>query len=91
VDQNYRILKELDKLKSILCADGSTPQLLVGVSRKSMIYKKFAISPEDALPATQVLHYKALLSGADILRVHDVAQARQTVELYRIFEAKNCR
>lgn len=91
VDQNYRILKELDKLKSVLCADGSTPQLLVGVSRKSMIYKKFAISPEDALPATQVLHYKALLSGADILRVHDVAQARQTVELYRIFEAKNCR
>lgn len=91
VDQNYRILKELDKLKSVLCADGSTPRLLVGVSRKSMIYKKFAISPEDALPATQVLHYKALLSGADILRVHDVAQARQTVELYRIFEAKNCR
>lgn len=91
VEQNYQLLKELGQFRSVSCADGSTPRLLVGVSRKSMIYKKFSISPEEALPATQVLHYRALLSGADILRVHDVAQARQTVELYRIFEAKNCR
>jgi dihydropteroate synthase len=91
VDQNYQLMKELDQFRAVRCADGSTPCLLAGVSRKSMIYKKFAISPEEALPATQVLHYKALLSGADILRVHDVAEARRTVELYRIFEAKNCR
>ena len=91
MEQNYQLLKELGQFRSVSCADGSTPRLLVGVSRKSMIYKKFSISPEEALPATQVLHYRALLSGADILRVHDVAEARQTVELYRIFEAKNCR
>ena len=91
VEQNYQLLSELDQFKSVSCADGCPPRILVGVSRKSMIYKRFSITPEEALPATQVLHYKALLSGADILRVHDVAQARQTIELYRIFEAKNCR
>lgn len=91
VEQNYQLLSELNQFKSISCADGCAPRILVGVSRKSMIYKRFSITPEEALPATQVLHYKALLSGADILRVHDVEQARQTIELYRIFEAKNCR
>ena len=51
-----------------------------------MIYRKFDITPEEALPATQVLHYKALCSGADILRVHDVAEAVRTVALYRTME-----
>ena len=91
VEQNYQLMKELEQFRSVHCADGSRPRILVGVSRKSMIYKRFSISPEEALPATQVLHYKALMSGADILRVHDVAEARQTIELYRIFESKNCR
>ena len=49
-----------------------------------MVYRKFAITPEEALPATQVLHMKALQLGADILRVHDVAEAIRTVELYRL-------
>ena len=49
-----------------------------------MIYRHFNITPEESLPATQVLHYRALQLGADILRVHDVAQALQTVQLYRI-------
>ena len=77
------MLRELEEFRKVKCADGSVPRLLVGVSRKSMIYKKFDISPEAALPATQVLHLKALMSGADILRVHDVAEAKRTVELYR--------
>jgi dihydropteroate synthase len=51
-----------------------------------MIYKRFNISPEDTLPATQVLHMKALQLGADILRVHDVAEARRTVELYHLLK-----
>ena len=58
--------------------------VLVGVSRKSMIYKFLGISPEESLPATQVLHMKALQQGADVLRVHDVAEAVQTVALYRV-------
>lgn len=78
VDQNYQLLASLDSL-SIL----GRP-VLVGVSRKSMIYKKFGITPEEALPATQVLHLKALQNGADILRVHDVAEAVRTADLYKV-------
>ncbi len=78
VGQNYQLLAGLDSF-----ADLGRP-VLVGVSRKSMIYKRFDISPEEALPATQVLHLKALQLGADILRVHDVAEAARTVELYRV-------
>ena len=78
IGQNYEILSRLDELKSF-----STP-LLVGVSRKSMIYKMLNISPEESLAATQVVHLKALQNGADILRVHDVAEAVRTVALYRI-------
>ena len=83
IDQNYQLLRGLNVFSDIECADGARPRILVGVSRKSMIYKKFCITPDEALPATQVLHLKALLSGADILRVHDVAEANRTVELYR--------
>lgn len=80
MDQNYEILSHLDRF-SVL----GRP-VLIGVSRKSMIYKRFDISPEDALPATQVLHMKALQLGADILRVHDVAEARRTIDLYRLLK-----
>ena len=86
IDQNYQLLRELDKFHDMKCHDGSAARLLVGVSRKSMIYKKFNISPEETLAATQTLHLKALQMGADILRVHDVAEARRTVELYRLLE-----
>lgn len=77
IDQNYQLLRELDKFSA------SARRILVGMSRKSMIYKLFGITPEESLPATQVLHLKALQLGADILRVHDVAEAARTVELYR--------
>ena len=83
IEHNYQLLRDLDKFKNVRCSDGSVPRMLVGVSRKSMIYKKFDITPEEALPATQVLHLKALMAGASILRVHDVAEARRTVELYK--------
>lgn len=84
VEQNYQILRELEAFNAVSCADGTHPRILIGVSRKSMIYKLFDISPEEALPATQVLHFAALKNGADILRVHDVAEACRTVALYRI-------
>lgn len=83
IDQNYQLLHALEKFQNVRCADGSAPEILIGVSRKSMIYKKFNISPAESLPATQVLHVKALLSGAGILRVHDVAETVRTVSLYR--------
>ncbi|OQB64996.1 MAG: Dihydropteroate synthase [Bacteroidetes bacterium ADurb.Bin145] len=55
--------------------------ILVGVSRKSMIWKTLSITPEDALNGTTVLNTVALLNGADILRVHDVKEAVQAVKL----------
>ena len=76
VEQNWTLLRELDKLQALQMP------ILVGVSRKSMIYKRFGITPEESLPATQVAHYMALQRGATYLRVHDVAEARRTVELF---------
>ena len=78
IDQNYQLLSQLDRLTAM------GKPVLVGVSRKSMIYKHFGITPEESLAATQVLHLKALQQGASILRVHDVAEAARTVALYRM-------
>ena len=83
VEQNYNLLQSIMQFKQILQVDGSPVRILVGISRKSMIYKRFAITPEESLPATQVLHFYALQNGADLLRVHDVAEAKRTIELYR--------
>ena len=80
-DQNYQLLREMDILTERFSSEGI--KTLVGVSRKSMIYKLFNITPEESLAQTQVLHLKALQCGADILRVHDAAEAARTVELYR--------
>ena len=55
--------------------------VLVGVSRKSMIWKTLGITPDEALNGTAVLNTAALLYGADILRVHDVKEAVQVVKL----------
>ncbi len=77
VGQNYELMRGLAGFTDF------GRRILVGVSRKSMIYRKFDITPEEALPATQALHMAALCAGADILRVHDVAPARQTIEIYR--------
>ena len=75
LDQNYALMKDLSKL--------DYPELLVGVSRKSMVYKALDITPEESLPATQLLHLHALNHGATILRVHDVLAAAQTVNIWR--------
>ena len=76
VEQNWTLLEEMDRLQVLQMP------VLVGVSRKSMIYRRFGITPEESLPATQVAHYMALQRGATYLRVHDVAEARRTVEIY---------
>ena len=77
VEQNYELLGTLGSFRVF------GKPILVGVSRKSMIWRPLGITPEQALPATQVVHLKALQEGADILRVHDVAEAVRTVELFR--------
>lgn len=77
LEQNWQLMDEMAK---VLVPGRRT---LVGVSRKSMIYRLFNITPEESLPATQALHMAALQRGADILRVHDVAETVRTVEIYR--------
>ena len=63
--------------------------LLVGISRKSMIWKSLSITPSEALNGTSVLHAVALLNGADILRVHDVKEAVQAVKLIEKLKGKS--
>ncbi|MCM1377822.1 MAG: dihydropteroate synthase [Clostridium sp.] len=74
-DQNLQLLGDLKEFKRL-----GMP-LLVGVSRKSMIWRTLDISPEDSLEGTIALDTVALLNGADIIRVHDVLPAVQTVRL----------
>ena len=76
VEQNYALLAGLHKLKEL------GQPLLVGVSRKSMIYKPLGITPDEALAATQAVHWEALRQGATLLRVHDVKEAVETIKLY---------
>lgn len=75
MEQNYQIMSELEKLQIL-----DLP-LLVGVSRKSMIYKLLNVSPSAALNGTTVLHTVALQKGAKILRVHDVREAVETIKI----------
>ena len=76
LDQNYELLRSQRRLLAL-----GRP-ILAGVSRKSMIYKLLGITPEEALPATQVIHLAALQQGATWLRVHDVAEAVRTARLF---------
>ena len=78
VEQNYRILNQLDIL-SVLHAP-----ILVGISRKSMLYKPLYATPEEVLPATVAANMLALERGAHILRVHDVEAAKQAITVYTL-------
>ncbi len=76
LEHNYQLLDHLDDF-SVL-----GQPLLVGVSRKSMIYRLLGGGPEDALNGTTAVHTVALMKGADILRVHDVREACQAVAIW---------
>jgi dihydropteroate synthase len=75
VDQNYKLLHHL----SDFCIFDLP--ILVGLSRKSMIYKTLDIIPEQSLNGTTVLNTLSVMGGADILRVHDVKEAVETIKL----------
>lgn len=75
LDNNYELMANLQEFSIF-----ELP-LLVGVSRKSMIYRLFGTSPEEALNGTAVLNTIALTKGADILRVHDVREAVEAVKI----------
>lgn len=75
LEHNYQLLANLHELNLF-----GLP-LLVGVSRKSMVYKLLETTPDEALNGTTSLHTIALLKGANILRVHDVKEARQAITI----------
>jgi dihydropteroate synthase len=79
MEQNYQLLKSLDRFAIL-----ELP-ILVGVSRKRMIQQIIDTSAADALNGTTVLHTLALLKGADILRVHDVKEAVESVKLVNYY------
>lgn len=77
ISQNYTLMQHLDILQELL------RPIVVGISRKSMIYNLLGQTPDDVLAPTQALHMAALERGASILRVHDVGAARHTLVLYK--------
>jgi dihydropteroate synthase len=77
LEQNYQVMNELEKLQVM-----ELP-LLVGISRKSMIYKTFGCTPDESLNGTTALNTIALMKGASILRVHDVKEAVECINIYK--------
>lgn len=78
IEQNYELLHNLEGFNIL------NKPILVGISRKSMIYNKLNTSPENSLNGTTVLNTLALNNGASILRVHDVKEAKQCIQLLSI-------
>lgn len=81
VEHNYSLLKNLSFIKEM-----TRCEVLVGLSRKSMINKVLGTKPEDALNGTTALNMLALNNGAKILRVHDVKEAKQCVKLFEAYD-----
>lgn len=77
IEQNFYVLRHLHVLQILQLP------ILIGLSRKSLIWKTLNIHPEDALNGTTALHLHALNQGASILRVHDVLEAKQTIQLWK--------
>lgn len=75
--QSYEVLRNLDYFKALQLP------LLAGLSRKSMIYKTLEVTPEESLNGTTALNMVALVNGASILRVHDVKEAYETIQLFK--------
>lgn len=79
LEQNYEMMSKLSIFRQI-----NVP-LLVGISRKSMIYKLLGVDPEEALNGTTALNMLALMGGASILRVHDVKEAVETIRIFNAY------
>ena len=82
LEHNYELFSKMEAL-----GFGEFP-LLVGISRKSMIYKLVDSTPQEALNGTSVLNMVALQKGAKILRVHDIKAAKETLQIYNALQGK---
>ncbi len=80
VEQNYFLLNHIEDFKTF-----GLP-ILTGISRKTMIHKPLAITPQQALNGTTFLHAFALITKSNILRVHDVREAKECVKLFELIE-----
>lgn len=83
LEQNHELLFRLDE------AMPKEYPFLVGLSRKSMIYKPLEISPSESLAGTTALHWESLRKGASILRVHDTEEASQIIKLFNYYGSVN--
>lgn len=79
---------DLELLKNLSVFKMPGRPILLGISRKSVIYKTLGITAEEALNGTTVLNTLGLLNGADILRVHDPREARQAIRLLELYAVK---
>lgn len=82
-EQNFELMRQLNLFQVFKLP------ILLGVSRKSMLYKTLNITPEESLNATTVMHAFALTNGAQILRVHDVKEAVEAVELLSLIDSSH--
>ena len=80
LEQNYELLRKLSVFKILGCP------ILVGLSRKTMIWKGLDITPETALNGTTAANMLALTGGAKILRVHDVKEAMETIKIFNLYQ-----
>lgn len=80
LEHNYQLLKHLPEFKAL------KKPLLVGLSRKSMIYNLLKNTASEALNGTSILNILALQNGASILRVHDVKEAKEAIELFQYYK-----
>lgn len=81
LEHNFQLLNQLQKFRQF------NKPLMVGISRKGMIWKTLNGSPESALNGTTALHMAALDRGANILRVHDVKEAKECIDLFLALKA----
>lgn len=83
LEHNYELMRRLSDLQEL-----GLP-LLVGISRKSMLYRLLGTTPQEALNATTALNTIALMNGANILRVHDVKECREALQVVQALQGKN--
>lgn len=83
IEQNFEILRKLSYFQQL------DAPLLVGLSRKSMLYKTLGITADEALNATTAANILALMGGASILRVHDVKEAMEAINIFKMCQNAN--
>ena len=80
IQHNFTLLRQVETFLTL------NRPVMIGISRKSFMYKTLGVGPDDVLAVNTALHFKALESGASILRVHDVKEAVQCIEIFEAYQ-----